>query len=83
MCPIVEDSLVRFLIRIGERAQAAKELLGALHATPRCTFWTDSLSYRDADLHDVTGHRQVTDAYLAGLASSNGGILATLDPHLP
>jgi hypothetical protein len=30
----------------------------------------------------VIGHRQVTDSYLAGLAGSNGGILATLDQAL-
>ena len=82
LCPIVEGSLVRFLVRIGETAQAAKDLLDVVHAPPRCAFWTDSLSYRDAALDEVTGHRQVTDAYLASLAASNGGILATLDRAL-
>ncbi len=82
LCPIVEGSLVRFLVRIGETAQSAKELLRVVHATPRCTFWTDALSYRDVDLDDVTGHRQVTDSYLAGLARSNKGNLATLDRAL-
>ena len=82
LCPIVEGSLVRFLVRIGETAQAAKELLDVVYASRRCTFWTDSLSYRGADLDEVTGHRQVTDAYLARLAASNDGILATLDRAL-
>jgi predicted nucleic acid-binding protein len=82
LCPVVEGSLVRFLIRIGESARAAKELLIAVHATPRCAFWPDSLTYRDAPLEDVIGPRQVTDSYLAGLAGSNGGILATLDQAL-
>ena len=40
------------------------------------------MSYRDVDLADVTGHRQVIGAYLVGLAGSNGGILATLDRAL-
>jgi predicted nucleic acid-binding protein len=82
LCPIVEGSLVRFLVRLGETAQAAAELLRVVHALPRCTFWADSLSYRDADLDDVTGHRQVTDSYLASLARSNDGVLATLDRAL-
>jgi toxin-antitoxin system PIN domain toxin len=82
LCPIVEGSLVRFLIRIGETARAANELLGFVHATPRCEFWADSLSYQDADLDDVTGHRQVTDSYLASLARANDGRLATLDKAL-
>jgi hypothetical protein len=82
LCPIVEGSLVRFLVRLGETAQAAAELLRVVHALPRCTFWADSLSYRDADLDDVTGHRQVTDSYLASLARSNDGVLATLDGAL-
>lgn len=43
--PIVEGTLVRFLIRIGE-------------------------------------HRQVADAYLAGLAGARGGLLATFDEAL-
>ncbi len=30
----------------------------------------------------MTGHRQVTDSYLASLAGSNDGILATLDRAL-
>jgi len=79
LCPVVEESPVRFLIRIGETAHAAKELLRVVHELPRCTFWTDSLSYVEADLDDVTGHRQVTDAYLANLAGTNDGILAKLD----
>jgi uncharacterized protein len=82
LCPVVEGALVRFLVRIGESAQAAKELLRAVHALPRFTFWPDSLSYRDADLDEVMGHRQVTDAYLASLAGSKDGILATLDQAL-
>jgi len=82
LCPIVEGSLVRFLVRLGETPQAAQELLRAVHETPRCDFWNDSLSYRDADLNDVTGHRQVTDSYLASLARSNDALLATLDRAL-
>lgn len=83
LCPVVEGALVRFLVRIGERPTVAKELLRRLHADPRCDFWPDDVSYADADLDHVQGHRQVTDAYLLALAAAHdGGRVATLDGGL-
>ncbi|MGH3576880.1 MAG: PIN domain-containing protein, partial [Mycobacterium sp.] len=74
VCPIVEGALVRFLLRIGASVHAAAEVLRAVHAIPRCEFWADSLSCADAEFGHVRGHRQVTDAYLASLAGSRGGL---------
>lgn len=82
LCPITEGALVRFLVRIGERASTAAEVVRRWHAMDRCEFWPDSLSFRDADMTEVVGHRQVTDAYLAALAVSQGAILVTLDGGL-
>lgn len=83
VCPVVEGALVRFLIRAGEAPSVASELLRALHALPGCEFWPDSLSYANAGLNHVRGHRQVTDAYLASLAAAvSGSTLATLDEGL-
>lgn len=83
LCPVVEGALVRFLVRIGESARAAAEVLRALHAMPGCDFWPDSVSYAAADLTHVRGHRQVTDAYLVSLARSQGDArLATMDQGL-
>ena len=83
LCPVVEGSLVRFLVRVGESIEAAQEVLRSLHGNPRCEFWPDALSYADADLSHVRGHRQVTDAYLAALvATRDGTLLATLDQGL-
>jgi predicted nucleic acid-binding protein len=83
LCPVVEGALVRFLVRIGESAHAAKEVLRLLHAHERCEFWSDSQSYVDADLRHVRGHRQVTDAYLAAVVHAHGEArLATLDHAL-
>lgn len=83
VCPVVEGALVRFLVRIGESALVAQEVLGAVRAMPGCAFWPDSLSYVGTDLRHVRGHRQVTDAYLASLAAgSPGSTLATLDRGL-
>ena len=83
LCPVVEGSLVRFLVRLGEAVEVAREILRSLHGNPRCAFWPDELSYADADLSHVRGHRQVTDAYLAALAARHdGAVLATLDEGL-
>lgn len=82
LCPIVEGALVRFLVRTGETSRTAKTLLNAMHDSARCEFWEDSVSYSAVDLGHVTGHRQVTDSYLAALAESRGGLLATFDQGL-
>jgi uncharacterized protein len=82
LCPIVEGALVRFLIRIGEHPRTSLEVLRALHAMERCDFWGDSISYAEVALTLVQGHRQVADAYLAGLAGARGGLLATFDQSL-
>ncbi len=83
VCPVVEGALVRFLVRVGESASAATQVLRAIHAMPGCEFWPDGLSYVDADLRLVRGHRQVTDAYLVSLVGRRRDAkLATLDEGL-
>ena len=83
VCPVVEGALVRFLVRIGEGAAVAQQVLRAVHALPGCQFWPDSLSYAASDLGRVHGHRQVTDAYLVSLATGRAdATLATLDEGL-
>lgn len=82
LCPIVEGALVRFMSRLGESPRTSQALLARLHATGRFEFWPDDLSFADIDLEHVRGHRQVTDTYLAALASSRGTSLATLDVAL-
>lgn len=45
-------------------------------------FWPTHLGYREATApfsHKLTGHRQVTDAYLLGLAMNKKAKLATMD----
>jgi uncharacterized protein len=49
-------------------------------------FWPDELSLTDTAVFDLvilTGARQTTDVYLAGLAFTRGGRLATLDGAIP
>ncbi len=81
-CPITQGSLVRFLVRTGKSATAAREVVGAVQTADRHEFWSDSVSFADVEVEGVVGHRQVTDAYLAQLARSRSGQLATLDSGL-
>lgn len=82
LCPVVEGALVRFLLRVGQGQQVATSLLDSLYDTGRFELWPDDLSYREIDLTHVRGHRQVTDAYLAALASTQEALLATFDAAL-
>jgi uncharacterized protein len=81
-CPITQGSLVRFLLRSGQSAAAAREVVSALERASGHEFWPDSVSFAVVELGGVVGHRQVTDAYLAQLARSRNGQLATLDSGL-
>lgn len=81
-CPITQGSLVRLLIREGQPTDTAHTILGALSDDDRHEFWPDNISYRDVPMTGVIGHRQVTDAYLAQLARTQTGRLATFDQGL-
>jgi toxin-antitoxin system PIN domain toxin len=81
-CPITQGSLVRFLLRAGQSAGAAQDVVSAVERVDRHEFWSDSVSFADVEFGGVVGHRQVTDAYLAQLARSRDGQLATLDGAL-
>lgn len=82
LCPITEGAMVRYLIRVGETITTASRLLVSIQESAKVDFWPDSISYADAALTHVRGHRQVTDAYLASLAASHGALLATFDEAL-
>jgi toxin-antitoxin system PIN domain toxin len=81
-CPVTQGSLIRFLVRSGQSASAARDVVTAIEAMDRHVFWPDRISFSDVEFGGVVGHRQVTDAYLAQLARSNSGQLATLDGGL-
>lgn len=81
-CPTTQGSLLRLLIRQGQKAEDARALVVALGGNPRHEFWPDVISFADVELRGVIGHRQVTDGYLAGLARANRGRIATFDRGL-
>jgi toxin-antitoxin system PIN domain toxin len=81
-CPMTQGSLVRFLLRTGQPAAAVRDVVGAVESADGHEFWPDSVSFGAVELGGVVGHRQVTDAYLAQLARTRKGQLATLDSGL-
>jgi toxin-antitoxin system PIN domain toxin len=92
-CPITENGFVRV---VSHRSYPNLQLTPALAAhslfrfkagfPETCRFWTNNVSLTDTTLFNLevlTGSRQTTDAYLAGLALHNGGRLATLESNIP
>ena len=83
-CPVTEGTLLRLHMQLAhdKTASTAWTVLAAIHTHPRHVFWPENFSYEEIDPTRLTGHRQVTDAWLAELARRKGGKLATLDAAL-
>ena len=90
-CPLTENGFVRVLGNPGYGAPVlrASELLSRLAGFCRNEdhlFWPDAVSLGDETRFDpamVSGHRQLTDIYLLGLACTQSGRLATFDRTIP
>jgi toxin-antitoxin system PIN domain toxin len=89
-CPLTELGLVRILANpaywsAAERTAAVLERLRKFRSSGNHHFWPDSLSLSDTlfDLSHASGHRQLTDIYLLGLAVKRHGRLATFDRTIP
>jgi len=86
-CPVTQTGLLRLLIQgvaglDSFRSEEARNALQHFVAQPGHVFWPDSPDYLSAtdSVHArMQGHRQITDAYLLGLAIHNRGKLVTLD----
>jgi toxin-antitoxin system PIN domain toxin len=86
-CPITENGFVRLVTRPSfvnppHRAVDVVPRLTALRKSGDHKFWPASLSLTDEgvfNLELIQGHKQLTDVYLLGLATANGGALATFD----
>jgi uncharacterized protein len=89
-CPLVEAGFVRIISnpafsRKSVTVEEAVEALRASLADKSHEFWPDSIPFPDAaDLlaAQMTGHQQVTDAYLIALSIRHKGKLATLDKSI-
>jgi hypothetical protein len=86
-CPITQTGFVRIssnlaFTRLAVTPGEALQLLDRITRLPGHDFWADDVSLAEAFAGMkpiLTGHRQVTDAYLLRLAARHGGVLATLD----
>lgn len=86
-CPLTECGFVRVMSNPAFSIHAlspseALQLLTANLSDPRHQFLSDDLNLRAAlknTLTSITGHQQITDAYLVGLANHHRCRLATLD----
>lgn len=89
-CAITQNGCVRIMSQPGypnalPAARVAERLRRAT-LTPHHQFIPGALSLLDADGFDteqLLGHRQVTDAYLLGLAVRHGLRFVSFDGHLP
>jgi toxin-antitoxin system PIN domain toxin len=90
-CPITENGFVRVVsnpaygsgVRSGALVENLRKFRGA---SSHHAFWPEAASLTDGTLFNpamVSGHRQLTDIYLLGLAHQMGGCLATFDKTIP
>jgi len=77
-CPITEGSLVRYFF-LNKAKHEIEEALARIYADSRHVFWPDAIDYRSVEISNLSGHKQVTDAYLAQLARQHRGKVATFD----
>lgn len=83
-CPITQGALVRHYMRASPQPSIhdAKLLLASFTSLQTHRFWPDDIDYDHIPTKGVSGHRQVTDAYLVALAAKHHGVLATMDQAL-
>ena len=86
-CPLTQAGFVRIVsnpafspsaVSPGEATQALRKSL----AHPNHEYWPADVSYLEATDpfgNQIVGHKQVSDAYLLGLAIRHGGSLVTMD----
>lgn len=89
-CPLTQNGCARIMSQPGYSnpvpLRTVIEMLANSSAGSSHQFWPDDVSLLDASqfAHDrLHGHRQVTDAYLLGLAVRNGGRFVTFDTGVP
>ena len=89
-CTLTQLAFVRLTSNpqvVGETITPAQAMqaLAAMAARPQHAYWADApepLAMAALNSAALVGHRQVTDAYLLGLAAHKGQCLATLDRGL-
>jgi toxin-antitoxin system PIN domain toxin len=85
-CPMTQCAFVRISMNpryagLVDGPVRAVALLECVADLPYHEFWVDDLPFSADEVPKavITGHRQISDAYLLGLAAHRGGKLVTLD----
>jgi len=89
-CPLTQAAFVRIVSNpaFSTNAVAPTEAIALLEenlSRPSHEFWPDNLSFAQAAAYlkpDLSGHKQITDVYLLGLAIHRQAKLATFDKPL-
>jgi uncharacterized protein len=89
-CPFTQAAFVRIVSNpaFSPEAVTPAEAIALLEENlrhPSHEFWPDDLSFAEAAAYlkpDLSGHKQITDAYLLGLAIHHQAKLATFDRAL-
>ncbi len=89
-CPLVENGVFRILSMpsyfLGRLTYPQiREMMQKVCVHVDHLFWPDDLSLRADDVLDwsrITGHNQITDAYLLALAVKHGGSFASFDQKI-
>ncbi len=88
-CPLTQNGCIRVLSQPSYPGSvpliSAMETLASVTQSAHHVFWPDCISLLDAEkFHrsQLHGHRQLTDAYLLGLAVSQGGRFVTFDARI-
>jgi uncharacterized protein len=90
-CPLTENGFIRVVSNPiagfpEQRIVEVVERLLTFRKSGHHQFWRDEVSLCETGLFTaalIRGHRQLTDIYLLGLATRNGGALATFDRSIP
>lgn len=92
LCPLTEAGFIRITTSLATQRSAitidrAISILQALRAHPGYRYWpiTDAESWVAVTAGfaaRISGHQQITDAYLLGLAIKKNGVLVTFDRGL-
>lgn len=88
-CPLTQNGCIRIMAQPAypnamPAAAVAQRLAEACEHSAH-EFWSNDFSLLDKGAVDwplITGHRQVTDAYLLGLAARHGGRFVTFDARI-
>jgi toxin-antitoxin system PIN domain toxin len=82
-CSVTEGTLLRFTMRtetdMSVRAAKAWNVLRDFRARPNHIYLEGDFSYVEVNYAALTGHKEVTDAWLAQLARRTGVRVATFD----